>query len=373
MVWKSRTQRPCLVPCGHDLPLVLIETEDLSKSYGAITALDALTLQVEPGIIGLVGPNGAGKSTLIKVLLGLVVPTSGRAEVFGLDAAREGLGIRELVGYLPEHDCLPGDISASNFVVHMARMSGIPAAAARERSAETLRHVGLFEERYRQMSGYSTGMKQRVKLAQALVHDPRLHFLDEPTNGLDPDGRDEMLDLIDRTGHEFGISIIMSSHLLTEIERVCERLIVIEDGQLVRTGTIAELTDVTSILHVEVESGADRLAARLGERGLPAIAPDLATPGASARQLEIEVEAERLTWSQNLIIETIAELGLPLIRMEQRRRRLEELFEAPDRQAHPQADHADQADPADLSEPADQSEPADPADPAEPSFPWRTP
>ncbi len=297
----------------------LIETDDLVKRYPGVTALDSLTLQVEPGIIGLVGPNGAGKSTLIKLLLGLIAPSSGRAEVFGLDAARESLRIRELVGYLPEHDCLPGDISASSFVVHMARMSGIPASAARERAAETLRHVGLFEERYRPMSGYSTGMKQRVKLAQALVHDPRLLFLDEPTNGLDPQGRDEMLDLVERTGGEFGVSIIMSSHLLSEIERICERLIVIDEGRIVRAGTIAELTDVTSFLRVEVEFGADRLAARLAERGLPG--------SVDAREVEVEVSPERIDQAQELIVETVESLGLPLIRLEQRRRRLEELFE----------------------------------------------
>ncbi|MCZ6707499.1 MAG: ABC transporter ATP-binding protein [Chloroflexi bacterium] len=297
----------------------LIETDDLVKRYPGVTALDSLTLQVEPGIIGLVGPNGAGKSTLIKLLLGLIAPSSGRAEVFGLDAARESLRIRELVGYLPEHDCLPGDISASSFVVHMARMSGIPASAARERAAETLRHVGLFEERYRPMSGYSTGMKQRVKLAQALVHDPRLLFLDEPTNGLDPQGRDEMLDLVERTGGEFGVSIIMSSHLLSEIERICERLIVIDEGRIVRAGTIADLTDVTSFLRVEVEFGADRLAARLAERGLPG--------SADAREVEVEVIPERIDQAQELIVETVESLGLPLIRLEQRRRRLEELFE----------------------------------------------
>ena len=304
--------------------MLLIETDDLVKRYPGVTALDSLTLQVEPGIIGLVGPNGAGKSTLIKILLGLIAPTSGRTEVFGIDAARESVRIRELVGYLPEHDCLPGDISASNFVIHMARMSGIPASAARERTAETLRHVGLFEERYRQMSGYSTGMKQRVKLAQALVHDPRLLFLDEPTNGLDPQGRDEMLDLVERTGREFGVSIIMSSHLLSEIERVCERLIVIEEGRLVRAGTIADLTDVTSLLRIEVESGAERLAARLTEQGLRGTA--------DARQVEVEVNPERLTWAQDLIVETVSGLGLPLIRMEQRRRRLEELFETAERE-----------------------------------------
>ncbi len=305
----------------------LIETDDLVKRYPGVTALDSFTLQLEPGIIGLVGPNGAGKSTLIKILLGLIAPSSGRAEVFGADAARDSLRIRELVGYLPEHDCLPGDISASNFVVHMARMSGIPAAAARERTAETLRHVGLFEERYRQMNGYSTGMKQRVKLAQALVHDPRLLFLDEPTNGLDPQGRDEMLDLIERTGREFGVSIIMSSHLLSEIERICERLIVIEQGRLVRLGTIAELTAITSLLHIEVEFGAEHLAARLTEQGLPGTA--------DVRRVEVTVSPERITWAKDLIVATVADLDLPLIRLEQRRRRLEELFETaqPDRPA----------------------------------------
>src|SRR5690606_32636335 len=144
----------------------------------------------------------------------------------GFDAATQGVELRQYVGYMPEHDCLPLDISATEFVAHMAQINGLPKTAARERTAETLRHVGLFEERYREMRGYSTGMKQRVKLAQALVHDPRVMLLDEPTNGLDPQGRDEMLDLVHKTGSEFGISIIMSSHLLGEIERVCDHLIV---------------------------------------------------------------------------------------------------------------------------------------------------
>ena len=142
---------------------------------------------------------------------------------------------------MPEHDCLPLEISATEFVAHMARVNGLPRAAARERTAETLRHVGLFEERYREMRGYSTGMRQRVKLAQALVHDPKLMLLDEPTNGLDPAGRDEMLDLVRRIGTEFGISILMSSHLLTEIERVCEYLVVIEDGRLIRSDSLCHL------------------------------------------------------------------------------------------------------------------------------------
>ena len=248
----------------------LIATRELTKRFGSVVALDNLDLEVEPGVIGLVGANGAGKSTLIKILLGLTEPTSGSAEMFGLDVATHGLSIRQLIGYMPEHDCLPLEISATEFVAHMARVNGLPRAAARERTAETLRHVGLFEERYREMRGYSTGMRQRVKLAQALVHDPKLMLLDEPTNGLDPAGRDEMLDLVRRIGSEFGISILMSSHLLTEIERVCEYLIVIEDGRLIRSDSLSTFTGRTEVLSVEVDGPADDLADYLRERGYDA-------------------------------------------------------------------------------------------------------
>ena len=298
----------------------VIRAEQLVKRYPGVTALDELTLELEPGIIGLVGANGAGKSTLIKILLGLLDATSGAASVLGLDTAREGLAIRERVGYLPEHDCLPPDISATNFVIHMARMSGIPPAHARERTAEIMRHVGLYEERYRHIQGYSTGMKQRVKLAQALVHDPQLLFLDEPTNGLDPQGRDEMLDLVERTGHSFGISIMMSSHLLGEIERVCDALVVIDGGRLVTAGRVADLTDVTSVLAVEVERDAGRLAALLQERGLDA--------SADGRLVEVQFTDDDASELQGVIVDAVATLGLPLIRLEQRRRSLEELFQS---------------------------------------------
>ncbi|HEX2470822.1 MAG TPA: ABC transporter ATP-binding protein, partial [Candidatus Limnocylindrales bacterium] len=193
----------------------LIETRSLTKHYpGGVTALDDLTVELEPGIIGLVGANGAGKSTLLRILLGLLPPTSGEATVLGHDVRRQGSMLRRYVGYMPESDCLPPDATAADFVGQMARLSGLPRAAARERAAEVLRHVGLYEERYRPIGGYSTGMKQRVKLAQALVHDPRLLLLDEPTNGLDPAGRDEMLALVKRTGTEFGIAVVVASHLL---------------------------------------------------------------------------------------------------------------------------------------------------------------
>ena len=240
---------------GYPLRVPLISVRSLTKRYGTVTALDGLSVDIEPGIVGLVGSNGAGKSTLLKILLGLIDATSGQATVFDLDVRTKGTDIRQYVGYMPEHDCLPPDASATDVVAHLALMSGLPRTAARERTAEVLRHVGLYEERYRAIGGYSTGMKQRVKLAQALVHDPRLLLLDEPTNGLDPAGRDEMLELIRRTGTEFGIAAIVASHLLGEIERVCDFLVAIEGGKLLRAAPLGDFTEQTGMLAVEVEDG----------------------------------------------------------------------------------------------------------------------
>src|SRR5690606_22614755 len=230
----------------------LIATEELTKGDGGrVRALDGLTVGVEPGIIGLIGANGAGKSTLIKILLGLLPPTRGSARVLGMDPVTQGDQVRARVGYMPEHDCLPPDLIAAELVTHLARISGLPATAARERASEALRHVGLYEERYRQVGGYSTGMKQRVKLAQALVHDPDLLLLDEPTNGLDPAGREAMLELISRIGKEFGISIVVCSHLLGEVERICDTLVAIDGGKLLRADRIDSMTTSTGVLVVE--------------------------------------------------------------------------------------------------------------------------
>src|SRR5439155_23260500 len=216
-------------PGDADTAAAVIRTEALTKRYTSeVTALDGLTVAIAPGITGLVGANGAGKSTLIKIMLGLLPPTSGRAVVLGHNVAASGERIRTLTGYMPEHDCLPPDVNGTEFVTHLGRMSGLPATAAKERAAESLRHVGLHEERYRLIGTYSTGMKQRVKLAQALVGDPRLLLLDEPTTGLDPGGRGAMLDLITRIGGEFGISILVSSHLLGEVERICDHVVALE-------------------------------------------------------------------------------------------------------------------------------------------------
>jgi ABC-2 type transport system ATP-binding protein len=301
----------------------LISTRALTKRYpGGVTALDGLTVDIEPGIIGLVGANGAGKSTLLKILLGLLPATEGEARVLDLDTAAHGARIRELVGYMPEHDALPPDVSATEFVSHMARVSGLPAGAARERTADVLRHVGLYEERYRPIGGYSTGMKQRVKLAQALVHDPRVLFLDEPTNGLDPAGRDEMLALIERIGHEFGIAVIVASHLLGEIERVAGWLVAIDAGRLLRTASLSSFTERTGMLLIETDEPAAPLAERLVARGIDALADgrtvvaDLATGGDGEFTVYDAVRDEAVA------------LGLALVRIEQRRHQLEDLFRA---------------------------------------------
>jgi ABC-2 type transport system ATP-binding protein len=299
----------------------LISIRDLTKRYpGGITALARLSVEIGEGIVGLVGANGAGKSTLIKILLGLLPATDGAASVLDMDTASQGAAIRALVGYMPEHDSLPPDVSATEFVAHMARVSGLPSGAARERTADVLRHVGLYEERYRPIGGYSTGMKQRVKLAQSLVHDPRILFLDEPTNGLDPAGRDEMLALIERIGRDFGITVIVASHLLGEIERVAGWLVAIDAGRLLRTAPLASFTERTGQLVVETEEPAARLAERLAGRGFEVVSDgrsvtiELATAGGGEYAVYDAVRDESIG------------LGLALVRIEHRRHQLEELF-----------------------------------------------
>lgn len=299
-----------------DSPGAVINTTVLTKRYpGNVLALDGLTMSVPPGITGLVGANGAGKSTLIKILLGLLPQTKGRAQVLGLDSQRDGMRIRALVGYMPEHDCLPPDVTATEFVTHMGRMSGLPAVAAKERAAESLRHVGLHEERYRQIGTYSTGMKQRVKLAQALAGDPHLMLLDEPTSGLDPAGRGAMLELIAKIGAEFGISVVVASHLLGEIERICDHLVAIDAGRLLRSDTITSFTQSSQVLVVEVTDGTADLAAELGHRGLD--------PRPAGRGLLVPITDEATC---DVIRDAVADLELSLARLEQRRHRVEELF-----------------------------------------------
>ena len=300
----------------------VISTEGLTKDYGSVLALDRLDITVGEGVTGLVGANGAGKSTLIKILLGLLDPTSGRAAVLGHDVLTEGAAIRRLVGYMPEHDCLPPDVSASDFIVHIAQMSGLPRHSARERAADVLRHVGLAEERYRPMGGYSTGMKQRAKLAQSLVHDPRLVLLDEPTNGLDPAARDDMLHLVRRIGQDFGIAVLVTSHLLGELEKVSDHVIVLDAGRLLRASATTEFMDTTGTLLVEVlgeDAAQDRMGHALAAAGLPCwprghlIAVDTTANTSDADP-------------HDLIRDTACDLGIGLARIQVDHRRIEDVF-----------------------------------------------
>ena len=220
----------------------LVSFEDLAVSYGPVQALAGVRGAFYPGPTGLLGPNGAGKTTLLKTLLGFLTPDSGRMSAFGKDPTREPLEVRRRLGYMPEQDCHIPEMTAAAFVAFAGELSGLPRDEAISRAHEVLYYVGLGEARYRTLDTYSTGMKQRVKLAQALVHDPDLLLLDEPTNGLDPQGRDEMLLLIRDIATRRGMSLILCSHLLHDVERVCEQVIVLNQGQIARQGEIRELT-----------------------------------------------------------------------------------------------------------------------------------
>ncbi len=292
----------------------LLEAKALTKRYGSVLALDSVDIRIEPGITGLLGPNGAGKSTAIKLFLGLLKPTEGSIEVMGR-TPYESVEGRALLGYMPEHDCLPSSGSASEFLTHMAQVSGLPPTNARTRAADILRHVGLDEERYRSVGDYSTGMKQRVKLGQALVHDPTLVMLDEPTAGLDPGGREEMVDLIRRTGQEFGISILLSSHLMGDVERTCDRIIVLDNGKIVTQGDVSEFTRETEGLFIEVDDHRDELVASLDQRGIPVEGDGMV--------LVAEIEREE---QYDDIRDALVESKARLRRLAPRRHELTEIF-----------------------------------------------
>ena len=293
----------------------LLSAQDLTKHYGSVVALESANFEVTDGVTGLLGSNGAGKSTAIKLFLGLLRPTSGSMRVLGVETARD-VNVRARLGYMPEHDCLPNNVSATEFLGHMAQVSGLPPSNARSRAADTLRHVGLFEERYRPMGGYSTGMKQRVKLAQALVHDPALILLDEPTAGLDPGGRDEMLELVRKTHSEFGISLMLSSHLMGDVERTCDRIIVLEDGRVVRQGEVTGFTEELETLFVEVDEMRPEFMAALQRLGVEATVQDSAV---------IIPKASEATYDS--ISRALVESHAPLRRMGPRRHALSEIFE----------------------------------------------
>jgi len=254
---------------------IVVRLSNVTVSYGKNQALRDVSAGFPTGAVGLLGPNGAGKSTMIKSLLGFVKPDTGRMTVLGHDVTEAPLDIRARIGYMPENDAhIPG-MNAVTFVGYCGELAGLGAVDAMQRAHEVLYYVGLGEARYRNVETYSTGMKQRIKLAQALVHDPDLLFLDEPTNGMDPKGRDEMLELIRDLGHNKGMNLILSSHLLPDVEFTCDRVVVMDKGRVVAEGPIAELKGPGGrVYEVRAKADADRLIAALKALGMDCHATD---------------------------------------------------------------------------------------------------
>ena len=250
-------------------PMVVLD--HVTVRYGKRVALNDVTLQIGEGIVGLLGPNGAGKSTMLKTLLGFCKPSSGTAQLFGMQAGSGGREVRRRVGYMPERDVTSPKLSAVSFVSYCGTLAGMPYRDALQRTHEVLNYAGFGEERYRAMETYSTGMRQRAKLAQALVHDPRVLFLDEPTNGLDPVGRIAMLDLILDVARQRGVAIILSSHLLPDVEHVCDNVILMNHGRVVRQGAISEFTQIhVHRFAVRVKEGAAAFQERMNGEGCAA-------------------------------------------------------------------------------------------------------
>ena len=294
----------------------VVDIAGLTHDYGEVVALRDLTLQIPPGVTGLVGANGAGKTTMLRLLLGLLHPTSGGMTVMGHDPQTEPLEVRARLGYMPEGNCLPKDQTAADFVAYAAQLAGIPPSEARRRSSETLFLVGLEEERFRYVGDFSTGMQQRVKLAQAIVHDPDLLLLDEPASGLDPAGRTQMLQLIRRLG-EFDINVIVSSHVLTDIEDTCNWVVMLDAGDLLRSGPLGGF-EKQGTVQVEVVTSADRVAERLTNRGFQVIVDGLRLvvgPGDMALE--------------HAILEETAAAEAGLVRMSRGSASLEDLFLQP--------------------------------------------
>jgi ABC-2 type transport system ATP-binding protein len=295
----------------------LLRTERLTFAYpGGTVALHELDVEVPRGAVGLVGANGAGKTTLLRLLLGLLHPSEGSIEVVGHRVADDPIAVRSDLGFMPEHDCLPPDQTAADVVSTFAELAGLPARAARQRTAEVLDLVGLDEARYRPVGGFSTGMKQRTKLAQAIVADPQLVLLDEPTAGLDPLGREEMLALVSRLAG-FGISLVIATHLLDDVQRVCDHVVLLDGGRLLHAGPTAALTQRTGSVRVEVEERAAELAAALAGRGVAATVVDDETTVDVAADDPVTLDAIR---------DEIDELGLALHSLSGRRTSLDELF-----------------------------------------------
>jgi ABC-2 type transport system ATP-binding protein len=301
----------------------VVTAQDVVKRWGGTTALDTVTFTIGSGVTGLVGANGAGKTTLLSLLLGMHRPDSGSVSVVGLDPWRQGPSVRARVGYAPEQEALPEDVSAHDIVRHLAEVHGLPAREAQTRASDVLWELGMAEERFRPVGTMSTGQKQRVKLAIAIAHGPDLALLDEPTNGLDPTQREQMLALIRRVADELGIDVIVSSHLLEEVERVSDAVLMLDAGRVVRSGRLSDLTGARSNeLLVELDDPADAgaLAAALEGAGLTASVAD----GTAVVTVGLDDDS-----SYDVVRDTLAAAEFAVRRLAPRSVSLEDLFLAP--------------------------------------------
>ena len=295
----------------------LVTADGVGKRYGTFTALSSVDFTIDPGITGLLGANGTGKTTLLGMMLGLHPVSSGTLTVLGVDPYTQGHLIRARMGYSPEHHTLPGDVKAADFVHHVAELHGLPPREAKTRASDALWLVGLAEERFRPMGTMSTGQRQRVKLAQAIAHDPAVVLLDEPTDGLDPEQRDEMLRLIRTVATSFGISVILSSHLLDEVERICDAAVIIGEGRTLAAGSLDSLRGSGADVVIDLESTDDaaRVVRLLSERGIPHL-PD-------GRSVVVQGQDDS---AFDAARDVCAEAAVSIRRLSRRRLSLEDVF-----------------------------------------------
>lgn len=310
-------------------PAPVIEIDGVVKRWGSTLALDGATCAVGPGVTGLLGANGAGKTTLLGMVLGLHRPEAGSLRVFGLDPGTAGPEIRARLGYSPEHHLLPPDVKAVDLVRHVAEVHGLPRREATTRASDSLWQVGLGEERGRPVGTMSTGQRQRIKLAQALAHDPKLVLLDEPTDGLDPVQRDAMLELIHRIGHEFGIAVLLSSHLLEEVERICDDAIILNAGVVAAAGPLDELRGGAEGMTIEFDGQRDQVDAAL------------AAVHATGAQIAVDGRGYVITGDDrlfDLVRDAVADAGVGIRRMGRRTISLEQVFMGVGAAGSPQVD-----------------------------------
>src|SRR5437899_2151357 len=309
-----RALRPPRTATRKEGTMALVETAGLTKVFGDVRAVDDLTVKIPDGAIGLVGPNGAGKTTFLRLLLSLLQPTAGTAKVLGRDIG-DGVPVRERIGYMPEHDCLVPDMTGVGLVSYMGRISGLDRDTAMSRSHDVLQFVGVEEERYRKIAEYSTGMKQKIKLAQSMVHDPQLYIFDEPTTGLDPRGRTEMLDLVRTIAKSPGRNVLLSSHLLPDVETICKYVVILDGGHQIAAGELSQLlTGATDRLRIDVRGDQAAFGRLLKEAGFEA---DAGPTG---------LHVTRKPGLESAVFDTAKALGAEVRYMGKEIRSLEELF-----------------------------------------------